>query len=403
MKQVAQLDAAEPFIRNLVVCCDGTSNQFTKDRTNVAKLCELITKDRDRQLVYYHPGVGTKAPPGFVTGVGTRLAKFAGLAFGYGLKRDIIDAYTFVMAHFRPGDRVFIFGFSRGAYTARALAALIKMYGLLMPGNDAMVPYLVDMFWAIDRARNDDKRRRDYFRLAAEFKATLATQDCKPHFIGVWDTVSSVGWIGSPTALPYTHDNPDISILRHAMALDEKRAFFRTNKAAIIDGRDIRQIWFPGDHCDVGGGYGDGESGLSRLALAWMLQEAQDNGLAGDETAGSKLLQQIDADQETNNRPIHRSLTWKWWAAEFVPKRHYDAATGKISWRCNYFRPRDPGPAPIVHDSAWTLTGYAVPAGARRLSEVWPKRAAQTDVTITDIAGARRSVPPEGEAASQDG
>lgn len=187
--------------RNLVVCCDGTSNQFSEDRTNVARLCRIVLKDRDRQLVYYHPGVGTKAPPGFVTGIGTKLAKLAGLAFGYGLKRDIVDAYVFVMTHFRPGDRLFIFGFSRGAYTARALVALIKMYGLLMPGNDALVPYLVDMFWAIDKARKNKDRRNAYFKLAAESRQELATQDCRPHFVGVWDTVSSVGWIGSPTAL----------------------------------------------------------------------------------------------------------------------------------------------------------------------------------------------------------
>jgi uncharacterized protein (DUF2235 family) len=306
------------------------------------------------------------------------------------------------MTHFRPGDRLFIFGFSRGAYTARALAALIKMYGLLMPGNDAMVPYLVDMFWAIDRARSNDAQRQEYFRLAAEFKATLSTQDSKPHFVGVWDTVSSVGWIGSPTALPYTHDNPDIAILRHAMALDERRTFFRTNKAAIIDGRDIRQIWFAGDHCDVGGGYQEAESGLSRIALAWMLEEAWKNGLDVDGAAVARLSRQISEDQELNNRPLHRSLTWKWWAAEFVPKRRYDAATGKTSWRCNFFRPRDPGSAPIIHDSVWTLSGYSLPAGARKMSEVWPELTSQMGGTTTDGAGDGSSVAEEGEATSKE-
>ncbi len=244
MSEVPALPASEPLTggRNLVVCCDGTSNQFSEDRTNVAKLCRILRKDRDRQLVYYHPGVGTKAPPGFVTGLGTKVAKLAGLAFGYGLKRDIVDAYVFIMTHFRPGDKLFVFGFSRGAYTARALVALIKMYGLLMPGNDAMVPYLVDMFWAIDKVGGNEERRDAYFKLAADFKLELGTQYCRPYFVGVWDTVSSVGWIGSPTALPYTHDNPDIAVLRHAVSLDERRAFFRSNLAATPENQDVRQV-----------------------------------------------------------------------------------------------------------------------------------------------------------------
>ena len=372
MTEIPALRLSDPLAggRNLVVCCDGTSNQFSEDRTNVAKLCRILRKDRNRQLVYYHPGVGTKAPPGFVTGLGSKFAKLAGLAFGYGLKRDIVDAYIFIMTHFRPGDKLFVFGFSRGAYTARALVALIKMYGLLMPGNDAMVPYLVDMFWAIDKARENKDRRDAYFKLAADFKKELSTQDCRPHFVGVWDTVSSVGWIGSPTALPYTHDNPDIAVLRHAVALDERRAFFRTNLAATPEGQDIRQIWFAGAHGDVGGGYKDAQSGLSRIALSWMLEEAEEHGLLIEDAAKADLLQQIAIDAEKHDRPIHDSLTWKWWAAEFVPKLRYDASTGRKVWCFNFFGRRNPGLNPIVHDSVWTLSGYVLPAGARKASEV---------------------------------
>ncbi|MBB6413804.1 T6SS phospholipase effector Tle1-like catalytic domain-containing protein [Mesorhizobium sangaii] len=374
MSEMPALPPAGPLAssRNLVICCDGTSNQFSEDRTNVAKLCRILRKDRDRQLVYYHPGVGTKAPPGFVTGFGTKLAKVAGLAFGYGLKSDIVDAYIFIMTHFRPGDNLFVFGFSRGAYTARALVALIKMYGLLMPGNDALVPYLVDMFWAIGKARENKDRRDAYFKLAADFRQELATPDCRPHFVGVWDTVSSVGWIGSPTALPYTHYNPDIAVLRHAVALDERRAFFRTNLAATPEGKDVRQIWFAGAHGDVGGGYREGQSGLSRIALGWMLEEAEKHGLLLEDAAKADLLQQIAADAEKYDLPIHDSMTWKWWVAEFVPKRRYDASTDHKGWRVNLFGRRDPGPDPILHDSVWTLPCYQIPPGSRMASKVWP-------------------------------
>src|SRR5438105_4911286 len=103
--------------KNLVVCCDGTANEFTRNRTNVIKLFAALIKDPVLQGTYYHPGVGTMAPPGFVTKTGAGLAEVAGLAFGYGLNNDIRDAYIFIVNHFEPDDRLFLFGFSRGAYT----------------------------------------------------------------------------------------------------------------------------------------------------------------------------------------------------------------------------------------------------------------------------------------------
>ena len=127
--------------RNIIVCCDGTSNQPSKAATNVAKLTYTLVKDPARQLVFYHPGLGTMAGPGFTTRAGSRAARIAGLAVGYGLKDDLRDAYVYIADHWQPGDRIFLFGFSRGAYTARALASLIAMYGLAMEGNSPLVPY----------------------------------------------------------------------------------------------------------------------------------------------------------------------------------------------------------------------------------------------------------------------
>ncbi|NTG04945.1 DUF2235 domain-containing protein [Agrobacterium rhizogenes] len=368
-----------PTFRNLVVCCDGTANEFAPDRTNVVKLCYGLVKDANRQLVYYHPGIGTKAPPGFVTGLGTKIAKIAGMAFGYGLKRDVVDAYEFIMNHHRPDDRLFIFGFSRGAYTARVVAALIKLYGVIMPGNEALVPYMVDMLWAIEKARGDKSRVNGYFKLASDFKQTLSAHDCKPYFVGVWDTVSSVGWVGSPTALPYTHDNPDIQIVRHAVSIDERRAFFRANLFATPDGRDIKQIWFAGVHCDVGGGYKDEESGLSRIALKWMIEEAEANGLLVDPQRRADVLDERTTGSAKPTCKIHNSLTWKWWPAEFVPKRHYDKDTDSKGWRINFFRRRWLGNQPVIHDSAWILPDYyAIPPDAIRASEKWPAPNAST-------------------------
>ena len=151
------------------------------------------------------------------------------------------------MNHYRTGDRLYIFGFSRGAYTARAVTALLHGYGLLGPGNDALVPYAIRLLWRANKAKSD-AARADYFSLAAEFKASLSVADCPPHFLGVWDTVSSVGWIGNPLSLPYTHALPGVAIVRHAVSIDEHRAFFRTNMIALDPLRDMQEVWFPGVH-----------------------------------------------------------------------------------------------------------------------------------------------------------
>jgi uncharacterized protein (DUF2235 family) len=218
--------------KNVVVCCDGTANEFKRDRTNVIKLFQALVKDASVQTCYYHPGLGTMAAPGFVTQSGAFLAELAGLAFGYGLNNDICDGYIYICRNFEYGDRLYLFGFSRGAYTARAIASLLHMYGLVPRDNERLVPYIVRMMWAIHwlrkRAKPDappDPRIAEYFELAAAFKTTFS-RVCQLHFVGVWDTVSSVGWFSDPVRLPFTANNEDIAIGRHAVAIDERRAFF---------------------------------------------------------------------------------------------------------------------------------------------------------------------------------
>ena len=127
----------------------------------------------------------------------------------------------------------------------------------------------------------------------------MSGADCRPWFVGVWDTVSSVGWIENPLKLPYIADNPSIQIGRHAIAIDERRAFFRSHlwrpssRADQEHGpKDLKQVWFPGVHCDVGGGYLEAESGLSKVALEWMLDEAQSAGLLVDPARRRQILGQ---------------------------------------------------------------------------------------------------------------
>jgi uncharacterized protein (DUF2235 family) len=360
--------------RNLVLCCDGTSNQFTAHRTNVLKLSYALEKNDSSQLVYYHPGLGTRAPVGVRSSFGNVWSKLAGLAFGAGLKADVADAYIFLMNHYRAGDRIYLFGFSRGAYTARVIASMLKLYGLAMTGNEALVPYAVDMMWAISKIRDED-RINAYFKLAEEFKGTLSAGACKPHFLGVWDTVNSVGWIGSPLALPFTRNNPDITFTRHAIAIDERRAFFRVNWFEEAAGANLKQVWFPGSHCDVGGGYPESESGLSKYALDWMTGEA----LRADLLINANRLDEILGRKggpfvPPEPQQPHESLTGVWKLAEFVPKARYNRDKGRTEQRMNLFRRRSMPDDACVHDVAWLIRNdykarlpqHAVPLSEKR-------------------------------------
>jgi uncharacterized protein (DUF2235 family) len=117
------------------------------------------------------------------------------------------------MDTFEQGDRIFLFGFSRGAYTVRALSGMLHMFGLIRPKGYNLVDYATVML----RSKQDAAT----FAVAEDFRQTLS-RDCKPYFIGVWDTVSSVGWVWDPVHVPYTAKNPDLSIGRHAVAIDER-------------------------------------------------------------------------------------------------------------------------------------------------------------------------------------
>jgi uncharacterized protein (DUF2235 family) len=364
--------------KNIVVCCDGTANQFALHRTNVVKLFYTLEHGSPAQVTYYHPGVGTMEAAGAVTSIGRKVTKLLGLAIGYGLEADIRDAYIFLMRTYEPGDRVYLFGFSRGAYTVRAVASLLHMYGLIRPGNEPQVPYAIRMMMAITKLREQGasgQKLDEYFDLARDFKAHFSITTCDPHFVGVWDTVSSVGWIENPLRLPYTANPPNIAIGRHAVAIDEKRAFFRTNlwRPTHKGGpKDVKQVWFAGVHCDVGGGYPEAESGLSKLALEWMLREATTHGLVVNAgrvdymlgRAGSPSLARPDADGK-----MHKSLKGAWHLAEFIRKRHFNWQEKKEKKRMNRYRRRTiPGGALIHHsvfarDNGNYARGLKLPPG----------------------------------------
>ena len=162
-------------------------------------------QDEARQLATYHPGLGTMGAAGALTTVGRHVTKLLGLAIGYGLERDVSDLYTYLMRFYEPGDRVFLFGFSRGAYTVRALAALVQLYGLMQPGQESMIPYALRELSALHRNTAAEGAERVFFQRSVEFRKTFSTRACDLYFVGVWDTVSSVGWFDRISGGPIRH------------------------------------------------------------------------------------------------------------------------------------------------------------------------------------------------------
>lgn len=135
--------------RNIVVCCDGTASEFAANLTNVVKLYSTLTYQVGRQITFYHPGLGTMEPAGALTSLARKITKLMGMAFGYGLESDIRDAYVFLMRNYEPDDKIFLFGFSRGAYTVRAVCSLLKLYGLIRRDNESLVPYAIRLLAGI--------------------------------------------------------------------------------------------------------------------------------------------------------------------------------------------------------------------------------------------------------------
>ena len=324
--------------KNIVVCCDGTGNEYCDHNSNVVELFSALLLDDARQVGYYHPGVGTEGSPTSRNRVEAFFSILMGLGLGSGLLDYVGDAYRYLMNVYEEGDQIYLFGFSRGAYTVRALAGMVSMFGLLRPENDGMISYILKMF---SRKTRKEGGMTPSFAEAAGFKKTFS-RDAKLHLVGVWDTVSSVGMVWDPLKLPYTAVNPSMVHGLHALSIDEKRSFFRNNlwgtpTAKTIDGmqQTIQQVWFAGVHSDVGGSYPAAESGLSQITLEWMLGEAAKLGLLVNPHRAERVLGRVPPHPPVAGNPsevIHKSLTAAWWLLEWYPRRVYDWTTKKKKW-----------------------------------------------------------------------
>lgn len=335
--------------RNIIVCCDGTNNQFGPENTNVIRLVQVLDRDPSSQRIYYDPGVGTLPEPGAWGKLAEVASVVAGMAFGAGINWKVQEAYTYILNLWQPGDRLFLFGFSRGAYTVRVLAGMLHKIGLLPRGCENLVPYAMRLYKRVRDERKKDGKK-EWNELCDDFRWTFARpmhegdddRHCLVHFLGLWDTVSSVGWVWNPEAFPYTARNPSIGKIRHAVSLDERRWFFRQNLMKRWQAnQDLVEMWFPGVHCDVGGGYpalltNDSKlySQLWRMPFDWIREEAEAAGLLIDQKRLKTVLESPAPPWESSwADPKHESLE-KWWRlAEYCPKHVWNSDLQKREWR----------------------------------------------------------------------
>jgi uncharacterized protein (DUF2235 family) len=351
-------------MKNIVICCDGTGNEISENISNVLKLYRCLRKTEKttpHQAVFYDPGVGTLAQPDTWHRFKANFNLVLGLATGYGLDDNVLSAYSFLVHNYEDGDRIFLFGFSRGAYTVRVLAGLIHKIGLISPdqvnlAGSGLIAYKqyssstpkAGRGLVSETSDEDGPLPADRFDLAAQFARITSTRWPTIHFVGVWDTVASVivpradrFFIGfSLEELAFTIANPSVRIFRQAAAIDEKRCMFRLKawsdpqtfkhnrfNDSRAEPQDIRQVWFAGVHCDVGGGYPEKDAALSKYPLLWMIDEAVAAGLS----VNPRTVNQLAWGVQRKNSPfsyvapsirgiLHDSMTPAWRLLEFLPK-----------------------------------------------------------------------------------
>jgi uncharacterized protein (DUF2235 family) len=373
--------------KQIIVLMEGSGNAFDTAPSNVTRMLELsalgATSDElyREQVAIWDYGVGTRfrdvkdadaiaarirayadtteseltvlPPPRRPRWLPGPLAKLAGLAFGCGLESNVVEAIEALGSQYKTDDRLYLFGFSRGAFTARVLAALLYRFGL--PKGDART-------WVRERLQE------------MESDPVIDDRGVKPvrtHFMGLWDTVKSYGFI-VPVRYFHLRHNPGVCHVRHALALDEKRSWFQCTTWGGLD-RDrnqcdgkakhlprrykpdpnprqtVKEVWFRGCHSDVGGG--DRERSNAEIALRWMLQEAKAAGLALNDK-GANFLAQPDP-----KSPILPTESWTllWRLTDYVPRMEInnECSPALLEFTCWHTGARRP--ADFLRGGDWTL------------------------------------------------
>lgn len=326
--------------KRIVVLCDGTSNEISEDRTNILRLFGMLRKN-SQQLVFYDPGVGTFGAENRVSYYYRKSGEVTGLATGYGLDTNVKEAYKFILEHYKKGDEIYMFGFSRGAYTVRVLAGFIHAIGLLHPNNLNLLKYAFRAYKFAENKGVVGAEAGDMLAVAPEVK--LYQNVLQPEFptiklLGIFDTVSSViefgrYFIPKFRAYPHTDNNPSVEYVRHAVAIDEQRRMFmpqlwkqglmykpnrKLGEAEVP--QDVKEVWFSGVHGDVGGGYPENKSQLAKIALQWMIDESELCGLTFDRKVVDLLINGKGLEASPDPKaPLNKSMSRGWRALEYAP------------------------------------------------------------------------------------
>src|SRR3954470_14394777 len=340
----------EVRVKRLVVCCDGTWNRPDQTKqgvaapTNVAKISLALAEEDDAghpQVLHYEAGVGTR-----------RGERILGGGFGVGLSRNVQDCYGFLVDNYEPGDKLYFFGFSRGAYTARSTAGLVRNAGILRPEHRHQIKQAYALY------RNPERDSEPSGIAAELFRRSYSYSEIYVDFVGVWDTVGALGIPIDgfrPPLLSRLWTFHDTTLSRyvlnayHAIAIDERRRPFRpTLWVQQDDAKDqtLEQVWFSGAHCDVGGGYRD--SGLSEIPLLWMAERARSCGLV---FKPDHLVVTASADNEARRAGIHV-------APDHAGELHDS--------RTRYYRLQSPYDRRLAGDDGADPDGGALAASAKR-------------------------------------
>lgn len=330
--------------KNIVILFDGTSNEISSNRTNILRLFGCLQKDAS-QVVFYSPGVGTFGAANSWSYHWRKLVELIGMATGWGIDQSVKEAYSFLATHYDKAqggdsrDRIFIFGFSRGAYTARVLAGFLNCLGLIE--KDQL--NLLDFAFRAYKAVNEKGEGSDVDWAELNLYERLLQPDHPPvRCLGLFDTVASViewGRFGPRFRLnAATSYNPSVEAVRHAVAIDERRSMYQPVlwpggqeyfgnrfKSAKPRPQDARELWFAGFHSDVGGGQPEAESALAKVPLVWMLNEVAPMGLELRETTLGEVVMGANP-KKSYVKPdpkgrAHDSMNFLWALIEFIPRR----------------------------------------------------------------------------------
>lgn len=373
--------------KTIILLFDGTANTVRSNRSNILRLYGCLEKS-DRQLVWYSPGVGTFGGENSLFYWRARLREIFDRATGWGLDRNVKEAYRFLVQNYdngkrdgkrvQPRDKVVLFGFSRGAYTARVLAGFLNAFGLMAPRHLNLLDQAYRAYKGVAErpdTKGDWEEMNLWYRV---LRPDLVPIAC----LGLFDTVSSVFEWGRNgprfRAHANTSENPSVGAIRHALALDERRALYQPlhwpagqicfgNRFKRGSGQpqDLREMWFAGVHADVGGGYPERHSALGKVALDWMIRETREMGVQYRQATVNRVVlgQQGSNPSARYVAPDPKaraqdSLNPFWMLTGLLPRRG-PPSVAPFGLYLPLWRRRRVGPSDLVHASVEARQGKA--------------------------------------------